>query len=234
MPKTVLITGGVSGIGREISKFFHDKGWLVTAQFHSSRDQAKSLKGNNLTTVQADLSSPSGCNQLIETYLEDFDNLNLLVNNAAIYRETASSDTPVNDWNEQMNLNARAPYQLSRRCAEDLLEKGSTIINLTDCSTDHPYPDHIPYFASKAALENITRSLARRLAPDVRVNAVAPGPIDFPSDYDEAERRSILDRTPLNRTGSSREVARTVHFLATGATYTTGSIIEVDGGKHIT
>lgn len=232
-PKNVLITGGTSGIGREIASHFRKRDWIVTVQYHSSESRAKLLEKNNILTIQSDLSTPEGCEDLLETYRDHHDELHALVNNAAMFSSANKPSFDPENWNTQMALNARAPYHLSLECSETLLVEGSSIVNLTDCSIQRPYPGHGSYFASKAALENATLSLAKELAPQVRVNAVAPGPIDFPEEYSTSQEDEILNRTLLERSGKYEEVARAVWYLTTGATYTTGTTLEVDGGQHL-
>lgn len=232
MSSNLLVTGGASGIGRTVATFFNEKNWTVTAHYHRSERPAENLP-KEIRTTQADLSTSSGCERLIESYNEQGDNLDLLVNNAALYRRTDSTEFHEGDWDEQMNLNARAPYQLSLRCARTLMDGNGAVVNLTDARCRRASFDHVPYSTSKAALEHLTRNLAETLAPEVRVNAVAPGPIDFPDDYPEERKNSIIDETLLERTGTKEEIARAVYFLGSEATYTTGTTIEVDGGQHL-
>ena len=132
-----------------------------------------------------------------------------------------------------MDVNARAPWQLSQRVSEQLADTEGSIVNLTDAAVDRPYSDRLPYFASKGALETLTRGLARALSPEVRVNAVAPGPIDFPEDYPDTKKDTVINRTLLRREGTHEEIARAVYFLAAEATYSTGTTLEIDGGRHL-
>lgn len=233
MKSSVLITGGTSDIGRAVTERFLEDGWHVHVHYHRSEEVARDLADgeSSVEMVQADLSSPEDCVSLAEE-LEQDPNLTVLVNNAAVFRRTSEEDNP-EDWELPMNVNARAPWKLSTLLSEQLAENAGSVVNLTDAASGRPYSDYLPYFASKGALETLTHGLARTLAPDVRVNAVAPGPIDFPEDYSESQRQTVINRTLLEREGTHEEIARTCHFLATRATYTTGSILEVDGGRHL-
>lgn len=233
MTSSVLVTGGTSDIGRAVTKRFLEDGWHVHLHYHRSEDVARELAGGeeNVEAVQADLSSPEDCSGLADRLRRD-EELSVLVNNAAVFRRTSGEEEP-EDWDLPMNVNARAPWKLSTRLSERLAGNEGSVVNLTDAASDRPYSDYLPYFASKGALETLTRGLARKLSPDVRVNAVAPGPIDFPDSYSEDERRAVINRTLLEREGTHEEIARTCHFLATEATYTTGSVLEVDGGRHL-
>lgn len=233
MTKTILVTGGATGIGRTIARTFLGDGWSVVVHYNDSDSEAEELSGAGARTIRADLSTPEGCDQVIESYQQDHDNLDLLVNNAAVYPSVESTRFRTDDWETPMNLNARAPYHLATNLAEQCIGEGGSIVNITDASISRPSPDHLPYSASKAALANLTRGLARKLGPGIRVNAVAPGPIDFPENYPEEQRSAIVDGTVLDRTGSREEVAGAVRFLAENATYTTGTTIEVDGGQHL-
>lgn len=233
MTSSVLVTGGTSDIGRAVTEKFLNEGWYVHLHYHRSEDVARNLADGeaNAEMVQADLSSPGDCTALAEELGKD-PNLTVLVNNAAVFRPTSEGDDPA-DWELPMNVNARAPWKLSTLLSDQLAQNNGSVVNLTDAASGRPYSDYLPYFASKGALETLTRGLARTLSPDVRVNAVAPGPIDFPEDYSESQRQTVINRTLLEREGTHEEIARSCHFLATRATYTTGSILEVDGGRHL-
>jgi pteridine reductase len=233
LSSSVLITGGTSSIGRALTEEFQDRGWTVYLHYNRSEETARSLSesAENVRTIQANLSDFKDCSELAETVAERSD-LTVLINNAAVF-----SPTPENphaeDWDLPMNVNARAPWYLSTTLADRLDENNGSIVNVTDAALDRPYSDYLPYFASKGALETLTRGLARKLSPGVRVNGVAPGPIDFPGSYSESDRQAVINRTLLERQGTHEEVARACTFLALEARYTTGTILEVDGGRHL-
>ncbi len=230
---TVLITGGTSSIGQALLEDFQERGWTVYLHYHRSEERAQSIAKNedDIHLLQADLSSFEDCSRLAEAVRED-PNLSVLVNNAAVF--APAGQTPeAEDWDLPMNVNARAPWYLSTTLSEVLESNDGSIVNVTDAALDRPYSNYIPYFASKGALESITRGMARKLSPEVRVNGVAPGPIDFPESYSESDRKAVINRTLLKRQGTHEEIARACSFLALEARYTTGTILEVDGGRHL-
>ncbi len=236
MNASVLVTGGTSGIGRTIAEEFLDRNWFVHLHYHQSSADAEALETqyeDTLNLIQADLRSFDECTKLAEESMEDKD-LQVLINNAAVFnRIPTGTSRETDDWDVPMNVNARTPWHLSLKLSELLAVNEGSILNLTDAAVDRPYSDYLPYFASKGALETLTRGLARTVSPDVRVNGLAPGPIDFPDGYSESDRQAVIDRTLLQRQGRYEEIARTGYFLAVEATYTTGSILEVDGGRHL-
>lgn len=234
MKPSVLVTGGTSSIGQAIAEEFLDRGWSVHLHFNQSKETARAFERNNETVnlVQANLDQSQDCLALAETVADD-PNLKVLINNAALFEPSSENSADPEEWNRVMNVNARAPWQLSVALSPRLKTNEGSIVNMTDAAVDRPYSDYLPYFASKGALETLTKGLARSLAPEVRVNAVAPGPIDFPEDYTSSQKQSVLERTLLKRRGSYEEIARCVYFLAVEANYSTGTIIETDGGRHL-
>lgn len=229
----ILVTGGTSDIGRSICEYFNEKEWTVLVHYNESEDRASTMRDKGYNVIQADLSTQSGRRGLVEATLESNSDLDVLVNNAALFLSSDESESREQEWNEQMKLNARVPWELSMDLQESIANQEGSIVNITDASVDRPYSNRLPYFASKSALENLTRGLARKLAPEIRVNGVAPGPIDFPDGYDPDDRQRLIEDTLLERKGTHREIAKSVYHLAVEATYTTGSILAVDGGKHL-
>jgi len=234
MASTVLVTGGASGVGRAITERFLEADWEVLVHYHASGPRARELSERaSVRPFQADLTEREGGRTLARTVRESTDGLDLLVNNAAIFRRTPLNSISESDWEQHMALNARAPFFLAQGLSELLRDAGGAVVNLLDWATRSPYPAYLPYFASKGALETMTKGLARALGPEVRVNGVAPGPIDFPEDYPEQQRQKILEASVLKRQGRREEVAEAVYFLAVNATFTTGTVLEVDGGRHL-
>lgn len=234
MKKTVLITGGAVRLGRGITDYFLEKGWNVAVHYHQSTEQARELsERENVYLYQADLSSTSGRNDLVESIKNQFEALHGLVNNAAIFWESDLNNIRSDDWEIPMEINARAPFELSRRLRPMLSPVNGSIVQILDAALDRPYKDYLPYFASKGALKNLTRGLARALGPNVRVNAVGPGPIEFPPDTAEKEIQKIIQKTVLERQGTREEIAEAVFFLLARATYTTGEFLRVDGGRSL-
>ena len=234
MNKTGLVTGGARGIGAEISRHLLDEGWDLIVHYNNSGDEARRLADNSGAKIcGADLSQAEEVEALTDKVESTFESLDLLVNNAARFSRAALQDIDDTDWEDHMAVNARAPLFLTRRLTPLLRKNSGTIVNIVDWATRSPYPGYLSYMASKGALETLTRGLARSLAPEVRVNGIAPGPIEFPEDFPEKQKKKIIGKTLLQRQGAKKEIARAVLFLAEEATFTTGSILEVDGGRHV-
>lgn len=232
--KKALVTGGARGIGRAVSTHLLEREWEVGIHYHSSEPSAEELSSqSNVHLFQADLRELDEVESLVENVTSRMSGIDLLVNNAAIFSPSSLSELDRKDWNEHMSLNARAPLFLVRGLHGVLASRGGAVVNILDWAIQAPYADYLPYFASKGALATLTRGLARAMAPDVRVNGVAPGPIDLPEGADPDYEQTLLDQTPLNRMGDREEVARAVYFMGVEATFTTGSILEVDGGRHV-
>lgn len=229
----ILVTGGTSPIGKSIVRVFLDDSWTVYLHYNSSEKTAKSFaeNKNDVNLFQANLSSLEDCNKLANK-IKSKNDLHVLVNNAAVFNQVEDT-VQASDWNLPMDVNARAPWILTTKLSDQLSSNDGSVINITDAATIRPYSDYIPYFASKGALETLTKGLARAMSPGVRVNGVAPGPIDFPDSYSESKRNNVISKTLLERHGNYEEVASAVYYLAVEATYTTGNILDVDGGRHL-
>ncbi len=158
-----------------------------------------------------------------------------LVNNASSFFQTPVGEITAAQWEDLIGTNLRAPLFLSQAAAPALKKTQGAIVNITDIHADRPLKNYVVYSIAKAGLVGLTRSLARELAPEVRVNAVAPGPILWPDDesFDELSRQRIISHTLLRREGTPEDIARAVYFLLAEATYVTGDTINVDGGRHV-
>jgi pteridine reductase len=184
--------------------------------------------------VQADLTQPAAWGEIIDAAIRALGSLDILVNNASIFERMTLKDFNVEDWDRMFRTNVTAVAGLSHHAAEHLARSGrGCIVNLADISADVPWSGHLAYCASKAAVVNLTRSLAKGLAPAVRVNAVAPGIAVFPEHYDEQLKATLIAKVPLKRPGTPEDMARAVAFLCTEADYMTGQILAVDGGRSI-
>lgn len=234
MSRRILVTGGARRLGKGISEFFLEKGWKVNVHYHRSSDGASRLdRDPGVNVHRADLTDPGEVKQLTSRLRELHDGLDLLVNNAAVFHRTPFEDLEWEQWRSHLDLNAGAPLLLVKELASLLRSREGSVVNILDAALASPYPDRLPYFASKGALDTLTRGLARRLAPEVRVNGVAPGPIELPEDADPSRRETLVHETPLNRMGRREDVARAVYFIGVKARFTTGSVLEVDGGRHL-
>jgi pteridine reductase len=235
-----LITGGAVRVGRGIAMALADAGYDVLIHYRRSATDAEKTKalveskGRRSATIQGDLVDDETPAKLIDCAQQSFGRLDLLINNASQFEPDSMDAFSGERWRQMFQVNAIAPAALID-AAIPLLENSNCgqAINLCDISADRPWPTHRAYCASKAALANLTVSYARRLAPNVRVNGVAPGIAIFPDDYDEPTRQRLVAKVPLRREGTVEDIARTVRFLAEHGDYITGQIIRVDGGRSI-
>jgi len=193
------------------------------------------VRANSVALIQADLLDVGKLPSLVEQTVQTFGRLDALVNNASAFYATSIGEIGVDDWNSLIGTNLQAPLFLSQAAAPALRKTQGSIVNITDIHAERPLKNYVVYSIAKAGLVGLTRSLARELAPEVRVNAVAPGPVLWPDDesFDELSRQRIISHTPLRREGTPEDVAKAVHFLLVDATYVTGETINVDGGRHV-
>jgi pteridine reductase len=240
--KTVLITGGAKRVGAAICRRLHQAGANLMLHYRSSAGEARLLQAelnhvrpNSVALIQADLLDLGKLPSLVEQTLATFGRLDGLVNNASSFYATPVGEITGPDWEDLIGTNVRAPLFLSQAAAPALKRTQGAIVNITDIHAARPLKSYVVYSPAKSGLVGLTRSLARELAPDVRVNAVAPGPILWPDDdqIDELSRQRIISATPLRREGTPDDIARTVHFLLAEAPFVTGETINVDGGRHI-
>jgi pteridine reductase len=236
--KVVLVTGAGRRVGRAIALEMGRRGAKVAVHFRSSGREAEEVVGRIRAgggiaqAFGADLMDVLQIQQMARAVEVDLGYVDVLVNNASEFFETPLSTASDADWERLLGVNLRAPFQLARRIAPTMLNRGGgTIVNVADLYGERYLSRHLLYCVSKAGLLMLTRGLARELAPTVRVNAVSPGTVLFPDDYPE-ERRAKLRRTiPLGREGAPDDVVRAVLWLVTDADYVTGEVLRVDGGK---
>jgi len=240
--KVVLITGGAKRVGAAITRRLHAAGANVMLHYRASAGEARLLqaelnhaRAGSVALIQADVLDVGKLPSLVEQTLATFGRLDALVNNASSFFPTQVGDITPAAWEDLIGTNLRAPLFLSQAAAPALKRAQGAIVNITDIHAERPLKGYVVYSAAKAGLSGLTRSLARELAPEVRVNAVAPGPILWPEDsqFDELSRQRIVSHTPLKREGSPDDIARAVHFLLVDAPYVTGETIAVDGGRHM-
>ncbi|MDH3714926.1 MAG: pteridine reductase [Gammaproteobacteria bacterium] len=240
--QVALITGAGQRIGAQIATHAHAAGMNVALHYRHSAHGAHDLatefnttRENSAVTIQADLLELEAADTLVQRTLHEFGRIDLLVNNASTFYPTPLAGIDEAQWADLIGTNLKAPLFLSRAAAPHLRTSCGAIVNIVDISAHKPLPDYSIYCAAKAGLAAITRSLARELAPDVRVNAVAPGAILWPKENapDARERASIVANIPLARLGAAEDVARSVLFLARDANYVTGQILNVDGGSSL-
>lgn len=239
--RVVLITGAARRIGAQIARTLHAAGWSVALHAHQSLDAMQPMafamemeRPGSVLTLQADLAQASAAVDMIEQVMAHFGRIDALVNNASNFFPTPLGQISAADFDNLMAVNARAPLLLAQAAATQLRLHNGAIVNLTDFHASAPKREHAAYCTAKAALAMVTQMLALELAPQVRVNAVAPGAILWPEEgKPEADRNALLLRTPLARLGTPAEVAEAVRWLLDDATYLTGQTLGLDGGRAL-
>ncbi|MGB3269414.1 MAG: pteridine reductase [Rhodanobacter sp.] len=236
-----LITGAARRVGAVIARTLHAAGYDLALHYRHSVDEARALaeelqasRARSVLPVQADLADPAAPASSIESVVAHYGRLDALVNNASAFFPTPVGDATQAQWETLFASNARAPFFLSQAALPALREARGSIVNLVDIYAERPLADHPLYCMAKAALAAMTRSLALDLAPEIRVNGVAPGAVMWPNDgkpYDD--QQAMLARTPLKRAGTPEDVAATVLWLLRDAPFVTGQIIRVDGGRTL-
>jgi pteridine reductase len=233
--RAALVTGGARRIGRAICLALAGRGARVAIHCHSSQAEARELAAQcpGSVVVRADLQNPVERARLVPEAADRLGRLDFLVNNASVYEAAPLAEIDETLWERALAVNLTAPFFLARDAGLRMCATGGgAIVNLTDWGIDRPYPQRLPYFAAKAGLDAATRGLARALAPEVRVNAVAPGPILLPEDAGEDLAAAIREATPLGRLGGPGAVASAVLFLLCHD-FMTGETIRVDGGRSL-
>lgn len=239
--KTVLVTGSARRVGASIVRQLHGAGAAVAVHYRGSAREASDLVAelnedgrDNARTFQADLDDMGELRQLVHAVAGWTSALDILVNNASAFYPTPLGSVTEEQWNDLVSSNLKAPLFLSQEALPFLRKDGGSIVNIVDIHGMSPLRDHTVYGAAKAGLILLTRSLAKDLAPEVRVNAVAPGAIMWPEDgMTEAVKQSIVKQIPLGRTGTAADIAGAVLFLVAHANYVTGQVLAVDGGRSI-
>lgn len=234
--RVALVTGGGVRLGRAISMGLAESGYDLVVHYRSSRDDADHVVraagalGRRALAVPADLAEASAPAALVEAAREAFGRLDLLVNNAASFDERPLEEVDAEAWDAVMGLNVRAPHLLVRAAAPLLRAARGSVVNILDLSAFQPWTGYPAHAVSKAALAHLTRIQARALAPEVRVNGVAPGAVLPPDDFPPQRLEALRARTPLGTLGTPEDVVRAVLYLAS-APFVTGEILTVDGGR---
>jgi pteridine reductase len=235
-----LITGGARRIGAEISRALHGQGYSIIVHYRNSIKDAQMLidsfneqRKGSAWGVKADLASVEQIEQLAQEVGERCGGLDVLVNNASSFYPTPISTVEEAQWDKLMASNLKAPFFLSQATRDLLASRNGCIINLVDIYAQRALPNYLVYSAAKSGLQALTKGLAKELAPDIRVNGVAPGIILWPEENDAERNEGILQGIPLKKKGEPSDIAKTVLFLVKDAPYITGQIIAVDGGKSL-
>ena len=236
-----LITGAARRVGAQIARTLHGAGYDVALHYRSSRAdldaliaELESARADSTLALQADLTDSAHLPKLIEDTVARFGKLDALVNNAATFHPTPFGTITAQQCDEFFATNARAPLLLAQAAAARLQHSRGSIVNIIDIYAQHPLPGYLPYCVSKAALAMATIALAQQLGPDVRVNGVAPGNVLWSEQpVKDQTMATILQRTALKRQGSPQDIAGAVLWLLRDATYVTGQILRVDGGRGL-
>lgn len=244
--KVVLVTGSGQRVGADIVRHLHQTGWTVLIHYRHSQQAALNLaadlnqqRPHSAYTLNANLDDLSQIDDLVKQIYQTTDRLDALVNNASTFYATPIGNVDHNAWHDLFSSNAKAPFFLSQACVPLLKKTQGCIVNIIDIHAQRPFKNYTVYCMAKAALQTMTYALAKELAPDIRVNGVAPGAIlwpemNSPSAINNDTQAEILAGIPLKRSGSPQDIAKTVRFLVEDAPYITGQIIAVDGGRSHT
>lgn len=238
-----LVTGAAVRVGRAIAVELAQAGYDIALHFHRSAEAAEAAahhihsRGRRCTLHAFDLAEPESPQRLIKETAEQHGRLDVLVNNAAVFEAAGGDSIESFDpavWEHLLRINLIAPAALCHHATPHLrASRSGSIVNLCDVAAEHPWANHLAYCASKAGLVSLTRSLARALAPQVRVNAVAPGIAAFPEHYAAETRARLIARVPMKRSGTPEDVAGVVRFLVVEGAYVTGQVWSVDGGRSL-
>lgn len=238
------MTGAARRIGAAVARALHRRGLGIAVHYRTSRDEAQSLveglvreRPGSAAAFGSDLLEPGAPGRLVRDVTSAFGTLDVLVNNASSFYPTPIDTTTEAEWDDLLGTNLKAPFFVTKAAARPLAANRGSVVNLADIHGRNPIAGHPAYCSAKAGLIMLTRALALDLAPDVRVNAVAPGIALWPESGRDAHARTrvqAVQSVPLRRTGSPEEVADAVAWLALDAPYTTGEVIAVDGGRGIT
>ncbi len=239
--KVALITGASQRLGAMSARFLHAAGANIIIHYRKSKTRALQLKqelltirANSANIIQADLLETDNLSELVNSSHQQWNRLDILVNNASSFYPTPLSSTTQQQWFDLMGSNLKAPYFLSQAAAGFLQENGGCIVNIVDIHAYRPMAKYCVYNMAKAGLAMQVKTLAYELGPDIRVNGVSPGAILWPENKMTDELKDeIIKRTYLKRQGSAEDIARTVLFLVRDADYITGQIIAVDGGREL-
>ncbi len=241
--KVILVTGGGKRVGAAICRRLHAAGANIALHYRSSAQEALALqeelhkqRPDSVLCVQANLLDLHALPGMIAQTVQYFGRLDGLVNNASSYFATTLAEIDEASWTDLLGTNLKAPLFLAQAAESALRKNKGAIVNIVDIHAERPMPGYLLYSVAKAGLVALTKALAQELAPQVRVNAVAPGVIIWPEQdgwEDEARRQKIVDHTLLKREGEPDDIAKTVHFLLSNAPYITGQVINVDGGRSV-
>lgn len=237
--KVALVTGGAKRVGRAISSALGAAGANIVINYHSSADEAESLKaeleaaGRRATSFQADISRPNQIRALIHHVRDEFGRLDIVINNASLFESAPFLQITEEMWDRVIATNLKGPFFVAQSATALMREGGGgNIINIADLSAFQPWPSYAHHSVSKAGLVHLTKLLARSLGPDIRVNAVAPGTVLPPEDYNGTGSDGTPDRRVVTQAGTPEDVTRAIEYLLE-SNFVTGQVVLVDGGRTL-
>lgn len=241
--KVALITGGAKRVGAAICRELHAHGASLMIHYNTSAAEARALQAelnlqrkNSVAIIQGDLLNTTILPSIVSETIKHFGRLDVLINNASTYFPTEIGQISEESWHNLMGSNLKAPAFLSQAAAQELRKQHGCIVNITDMHIERPKKGYIVYSVAKAGLVTLTKSLAHELGPEVRVNAVAPGAVQWPENnpqFDEVYRQRVISQTLLKRVGEPEDIAKAVKFLVYDAPFVTGHVLAVDGGRSL-
>jgi pteridine reductase len=237
--KVALITGASKRLGRATAVELAGRGARIAIHYRSGeQDALETLRlvreaGSDGRLLRAELTNIEEAAAMVDQAAAELNGLDILINNASIFLSSSVDRTASTDWDAQLDSNAKAPFFVAQHAAPHMNRAGAgKIINLADVAGEIIWPSYFPYSVSKAALIAVNRGLAKAFAPDIQVNAIAPGPVLFPEYYTEEQKQTAIDRTLLKRSGSPQDIVNAIVFLIEND-YITGELLHVDGGRHL-
>ena len=231
--KVALVTGSGKRIGREIALELSRRGARLAVHYRSSAREAQEVAGPEDAVFQAELTDDKAVENMFRQIETKFGGVDILINSASVFAPATADDATPEHWDSQMDTNAKAPFFIAQRAARSMRARGAgKIINIVDVAGEVIWGGYLPYSVSKAALIALNRGLAKSYAPEIQVNAIAPGPVLFPEYYTEEQQKAAIERTLLKRAGSPQDIVNAVVFLIEND-YITGDVIHMDGGRHL-
>jgi NAD(P)-dependent dehydrogenase (short-subunit alcohol dehydrogenase family) len=238
--KIALVTGAARRVGKAIALALAERGAHVAITYNSSSAEALATlgeiegRGVQGLALQGNITRSGDVDAMVRQVIERFGRIDILVNNASNYYKTPFETLTEAQWDDLVGTNLKGTFLVCKRVGDEMLRMGAgKIINLADWAGFRPYKDYLPYCVAKAGVIALTTALAKTLAPQIQVNAVAPGPVLLPEDFGDHLRQAVVQATPLKRIGTPEDIAQTVVFLVEGSDFITGAVIPVDGGRLI-
>lgn len=242
MSKNILITGGAKRVGAQCVRYLHAQGHNILLHYRSSAIEAKGLadelnheRDDSVRLVQADLADSEALKDLVDVASHAWGGVGVLINNASAFYATEFGSVSEGQWGELLGSNLKAPFFLVQALVPVLKKKNGCVVNIVDIHAERGLPGFSVYSIAKAGLVALTKILAKELAPEIRINAVAPGAILWPAqgEMNEQQKQEIAAKVALQRVGTPEDIARAIAFLIADAAYVTGQVITVDGGRTL-